>query len=355
MKIFQIITVSEYGGAQSVVTNLLDKIAEEHDVFILYGGNGEAWQVVDKKVNKIKISKHQKGFSFGDFVLLLRLFYYRVKYKPDIVHLHSSKMGALGRIAFNPKKIVYTVHGFDSMRKAFKKFLFVEKILKNRTARIVGVSQYDVDGLKEEGISKNVELVYNGLIDYTQDPGMEELSGLLDKFAEIKSSYPRIIMCISRISKQKKFDFFIGLAKQMPRYAFVWIGNKTEMAGLPSNVFCLGEVYAAHMYLKQADLFILPSNYEGLPISILEALSYSLPVVASDVGGVSEILNGKNGFAVENEIEAFINKIEYCLDEDVREQMKLAARASYLERFTVDKMLNGYMKIYKQLYEGQRK
>jgi glycosyltransferase involved in cell wall biosynthesis len=210
-------------------------------------------------------------------------------------------------------------------------------------------------GKIEEGISKNVELVYNGLIDYAHCSNIEESPELANKFSEIKSSYPRIIACISRISKQKKFDLFIEIAKQMPQYAFVWIGNKNEIAELPSNVYCLGEVHAAHVYLKYADLFILPSNYEGLPISILEALSYGIPVVASDVGGISEMLDGRNGFAVENEVGAFVNKIEYCVDENVRKQMKLAARESYLERFTVDKMVDGYTKIYKQLYEGQRK
>lgn len=355
MRIFQVITVSEYGGAQSVVTNLLNGMVDDNEIFILYGGDGEAWESVDKRIRKIKISGHRKGFSLRDIILLLRLFYYRFKYSPDIVHLHSSKIGALGRIAFNSGKIVYTVHGFDSMRKAFKKFLFVEKLLKNRTAKIVGVSQYDVDGLKEEGITKNVELVYNGLVDYTIDTNHSELLSLTDKLKEIKQNYSKTIMCISRMSKQKKFDLYVDIAKEMPQYAFVWIGNKNKVEGLPPNLYCLGEASSAHLYLKYADLFVLPSNYEGLPISILEALSYSIPVVASNVGGVGEVLNGKNGFAVENDIQLFKTKIEYCLDNNHYPQMVLAARDSYLEKFTVDKMVNGYRNIFENIYDKQQK
>jgi glycosyltransferase involved in cell wall biosynthesis len=356
MKIFQVITVSEYGGAQSVVANLSCKIGDGDSVFILYGGEGEAWEVIDRKVTKIRLSKHRKGFSLGDFTVFLRLLYYRIKYKPDIVHLHSSKMGALGRIAFNPATIVYTVHGFDSLRIAFKKWLFVEKLLKTRTACIVGVSQYDIEGLKSEGISKNVALVYNGLIDYyAQEKDTDMPLALAGKFEELKAKYPKLILCISRISMQKKFDLFIELANKMPAYAFVWIGNKCEMADLPANVYCLGETESAHTYLNYADLFILPSNYEGLPMSILESLSYGVPVVASAVGGICEILDGNNGFAVENTAEAFKEKIEYCLNAAIRNQMSIAARKSYLKKFAIDKMVDGYKKIYERLHERQRK
>lgn len=351
MRIFQIVTLSEYGGAQSVVFNLSQALSANNEVFVLYGGNGDAWKNLNDKVVKIKISEHRKEISWKDILLLFRLFYYRIKYKPDIVHLHSSKIGALGRIAFNPKTIVYTVHGVDSVRKANHKFMFIEKILQKRARKIVGVSQYDVDGLKEEKIEKNVGLVYNGLMDYQSNKKDEIQTSISDKILKIKNSYSKIIMCISRISPQKKFDLFVEIAKVMPELAFVWIGNKKDIANLPENVFCLGEANSAYKYLKYADLFILTTNYEGLPVSILEALSYSVPVVASAVGGIPEILNGKNGFSVDNSIDSFKNKIEYCLHENNIQQMKVAARNSYLEKFTIDRMIEGYETIYKQISE----
>lgn len=350
MKIFQIVTVSEYGGAQSVVLNLLDNLALDNDTYLLYGGNGEAWRYLDRRIIKLKISTHRKGLSWKDIFLLFKLFYYRLKYKPDIVHLHSSKMGALGRLAFNPKKIVYTVHGFDSIRTAFRKFLFIEKLFKNRAAKIVAVSQYDVDGLKAEGISKNVLLIYNGQPDYVNCADEDIDKDLQDKLDKIKSGYPKIMMCISRISPQKKFDLYVDIAREMPEYAFVWIGNKEEMTGLPSNLFCLGEAHAAYKYLKCADLFILPSNYEGLPVSILEALSFSIPVIASAVGGITEILDGKNGFAVENNVESFKEKINYSLSDENHTRMSVAARDSYLKNFTIDRMVNGYLSVYREIY-----
>ncbi len=353
MKIFHIITVSEFGGAQSVVANIAESFAADHQVYILYGGGGEAWEHVDKRISRLKISEHRKGFSAKDIFLLIRLFYYRIKYKPDIVHLHSSKIGALGRIAFNPTKIIYTVHGFDSMRKAFRKFLFVEKLLKKRAAAIVGVSNYDVQALKEEGITESLAMVYNGIKDHSSVSYLKNDEKIQGRIKNIKEEYGKIVMCISRISKQKKFGLFVDLAKEMPEYAFIWIGNKDEIEGLPGNVFCLGEVHAAHLYLKLADLFILPSNYEGLPVSIIESLSYGVPVVASDVGGISEMLNGKNGFAVTNDVHSFKKRIEYILREDIYSGMCENARKSYIDNFTLDKMINGYKAIYKKIYEGK--
>jgi glycosyltransferase involved in cell wall biosynthesis len=351
MKIFQVITVSEYGGAQSVAASLLAETTKisSNEVYVLYGGEGEAWSHLDSKIKRIRLNKHRKGISIKDLVLLFKLFYYRLKYKPDIVHLHSSKMGLLGRIAFNKRTIVYTVHGFDSIRIAYKRYLFLEKLFKNRAAAIVGVSNYDVSCLKEEGISKNVKKVYNGIEDHTSEQAA--ISGLHEQLSKIRDKFPKVIMCISRISPQKKFELFLELAKQKPEYAFVWIGNKETVNNLPENVFCMGECHSAHQNLIFADIFILPSNYEGLPVSVIEALSYSKPVIASAVGGMTEMLDGENGFAVENTVSAFSEKIDYILHSEERlKEFSYNARQTYINHFTIDKMITEYNKIYTEIY-----
>lgn len=350
MRIFQIITVSEYGGAQTIVADLIKSLCNEHEVFVLYGGEGEAWSKLGDQFKRIRLCKHRKTISLWDFILLIKLFYYRLRYNPDIVHLHSSKMGVLGRIAFSRSKTILTMHGFDSVLKGYSHFIKVEKALKNRARLIVGVSQYDVDQLKKEGISKNVIRIYNGVEDYYNtyehiDIGFEE------KLINIKTQFKHTVMCIARISKQKKFDLFIDTAKAMPDYAFVWIGNKEIPESLPANVFCMGEVYAAYNYLRHADIFMLPSNYEGLPISLLEALSFSLPSVASAVGGITEVLDSKNGFAVRsNTVDEFKEKIEYIVSDSVRyKSMSDYARSTYITNFTIEKMVNSYKTIYKDI------
>ena len=354
MKIFQVITVSEYGGAQTIVANLIESLSPEHELFVLYGGDGEAWQHLGDNFTRIRLNDHRKSISWEDGILFFKLLYYRFKYKPDVIHLHSSKMGALGRMAFSSKKIVYTVHGFDSIRKAFRKFLFVEKRLKNKAYKIVGVSKYDVDCMREEDIYKNVEYIYNGVVDHyiNNDSVADNITTELEK---IRSLHSKVVMCISRISKQKKFELFVEMAKIMPQYAFVWIGNKKRMDRMPSNLFCLGEAHFAFNYLQYADVFVLPSNYEGLPMSLLEALSFGVPVVASAVGGIPEVLTGENGYAVENDVKDFQQKIEYILsDENVHKTMSEKARASYLSSFTIEKMVDGYMSVFNQIVSNKK-
>ncbi|MDR1706383.1 MAG: glycosyltransferase [Prevotella sp.] len=354
MRIFQIITVSEYGGAQTIVADLVRNLKPEHELFILYGGNGEAWSDLGNNFVRIKLNDHRKEVSLKDISLFFKLLYYRVKYRPDVIHLHSSKMGVLGRLAFSSRKTVYTVHGFDSIRKAFRKFLTVEKILKNRVFRIVGVSRYDVDMMKEEGIYRNVECIYNGVADHHMLP-INKNDIIISGLEKIKQTFPKIIMCISRISKQKKFDLFVDIAKSMPQYAFVWIGNKEKVNNLPPNVFCMGEAHSAFSYLRYADLFILTSNYEGLPMSLLEALAFGVPVVASRVGGIAEVLDGKNGYALENKTSLFTEKIGKILsDEEIQKEMSDYARKSYLANFTVEKMIGRYMAVYNEIVTSNK-
>jgi len=356
MRIFQVITVSEYGGAQTVVADLIEKLCAEHEVFVVYGGEGEAWRNLKGNFKRIRFGKHRKQVSWKDGILLLKLIYYRIKYRPDVVHLHSSKMGVLGRIAFSPKKIVYTMHGFDSIRKAHRKYLKIELALKNRAFKIIGVSRYDVDSMREEGVKDNVICIHNGVEDHVQS-GLQAIKPKMEQaLICIKERYPKIVMCISRISKQKRFDLFVDIAIRLPQYAFVWIGNKEPMEGLPQNVFSLGETSKAYNCLSYADLFVLPSDYEGMPMSLLESLNFGVPIVASSVGGIVEVVDGKNGFHVANDVSSFVDKINHILSDAVRYQaMSRYARQSYLDRYTVDKMIEGYGEVFNEIYSRNRK
>lgn len=347
MRILQIITLSELGGAQSVVVNLANKLSEQHEVIVAAGeGDGKMFQLLSSDIRCEKIPSLVRRLSPGNEVKAIidmrRLF---KRYKPDIIHLHSSKAGILGRIAFPSKRIVYTVHGFDSIRLAYRKFLPLEKMLQFRSSAIVGVSRYDEKNLHSEGINHNVGCIYNGIYEPTT---LHE-----DPFSKLRN-YKGIVLCIARLSPPKNHKLFIDLAKRMQEYAFVWIGNQEEPSfDFPENVYFWGNIPNAGAYTQFADLFFLPSNYEGLPIVIIESLSKGTPVIASAVGGIKELLNGCNGWAIENDAEKMYKAISHYfnLTSIERKAMSESARSTYLSMFTVEKMTEGYLKEYYKILD----
>ena len=98
---------------------------------------------------------------------------------------------------------------------------------------------------------------------------------------------------------------------------------------------------------------MLPSNYEGLPIVLLEAMSKGKPIVASKVGGVPEIvINGKNGYVLPNDVDAFVEKIDYILsNEEVSRHFSKFSLKMVEKHFTAKKMAENYMRLYKEIYK----
>ena len=346
MKILYIITKSELGGAQSVVVALANHMHSlGHEVTVAAGeGNGLMWNLLNYGISQIRC-RHlfRKPSVKQDFLLLQEFKKIEKQCSPDIVHLHSSKAGLVGRLVFKRSCIIYTVHGFDSIRIANRRFLFLEKMMQYRCKAIVGVSKYDEHNLRAEGINHNVTYVYNGIN-----------KGEADKKINLSmcKGFKKIVLCIARVTSPKRADIFIETAKLLPQYAFVWIGNQEPIKeNLSENVFFLGSKLIAAKYNALADIFMLPSDYEGLPITIIEAMSMGKPVVASNVGGVSEIVrDGENGYTIENIPEAFAEKIEYILtNPDIYSKMSEAAYNRWKQSLTLENMIEKYYKIYQKI------
>lgn len=349
MRIFHIITLSSVGGAQSVVVNLANAQVGGNEVWVISSASGEAWKALRPEVKVIGIRQLRRSIGWRDVIVLLKLFYYRLKYRPDVVHLHSSKMGALGRLAFSPQRTVYTVHGFDSIRVANRFFLSVEKALKGWCVRIVGVSLYDEKNLMAEGIRKKVTYIYNGIDDKSMIDVESVNSGIRKDMGKIRQEFDKVVICIARDDAPKRIDLFIEISRLLPECAFVWIGNNAKHEK-GENVFLMGQIPLAWQLLEYTDVFVLPSNYEGLPVSIIEALAFGKPVVASNVGGITELLDGRNGFAVENNAEMMADKIRIIIkDTEQYAKMSRQARQTYLEKFTVEQMVEGYGRIYQEI------
>lgn len=348
MIIMQVITRSELGGAQSVLANLSNALCKQNQIIVIAGeGDGKLWEILDKRIVRISCPYiKRKPSIINDTRAIFFLKRACHDFKPDIIHLHSSKAGLLGRMAFPSSKIVYTVHGFDSIRLRYRSFIPIERLFQNFCSAIVGVSAYDESCLKKEKICKHVSFIYNGI----PSPNLKE-----NKKLGVPQKFQKKVLCIARISEQKRFDLFIEVAKLLPQYAFAWIGNIQEIKNVPNNVFMMGNIVNAQAYCGDADVFFLPSNYEGLPMVIIEAMSHSKPIVASNVGGVSEIVkNDVNGYTTRNDSKEMADAISLILaDKEKEKLMGVKSREIYEDKLTLGRMVDKYENLYKKIVESK--
>lgn len=353
MKILHIITNTELGGAQNVCVALANAAsADGNELAVASMAGGYLWEQLDKRVIQFYVKNMVKAINpLADIKCLFELRKLIKKFNPDIIHLHSSKAGVLGRLATKKyqKKIIYTIHGFDSVRLKHRIFLSLERILQKACAFIVPVSEYDKNNLRKEKIIHNVYTIHNGVA----------ISNIHNECPFDRKAYKKTIMTIARISKQKRFDMFLEIAAraEMREYLFVWIGASAKKSikeiktayEVPANVILLGDYPNASSLIKYCDLFVLFSNYEGLPISVIEAMANEKAIVASDVGALSELLDSSNGALVKNTDDA-ISAIQKILSDNVLLQsMEKASLQKYKDFFTLEKMWEKYKRLYKSL------
>lgn len=270
--------------------------------------------------------------------------------KPDIVHLHSSKAGILGRIGIHDKKIrmFYNPHGFSFLKlddSKMKRFVYkaIEKCtaIINYKCTIVGCSKGEYNEAKK--LNKNSICINNGI-------NIEKLNEETKDLEERKIDYENLRICtVGRIGFQKNPKIFNEIAKQFPKLQFTWIGDGELKNELTSpNITITGWLERKNV-LKEVndnDIFLLPSLWEGLPISLLEAMYMKKICIVSNVIGNRDVIkNGINGYISFNN-EGYKDIIERIKREENSEISENAIN-TVKTKFNTDKMLKEYKKIYR--------
>ncbi len=352
IKVLNIITRSSpIGGAQMV---LLDNVIRNSFTNIVVTGN-EGVLTEKLRLNGIKViimKNLKRNFSIYDISVLFKIILILKKEKINFVTSHSSKIGVLARLAcfFTNTRNAFVVHGWsfsnDNSKIAYFFFLFVEKFMKFFTDYFILVSEFDkIIGLKKNILkNKNHILIYNGSKD------------LLKNNFKRKKSKKIVISFVARFSSQKDHEtLFEALSmlndKQLDLLSINLIGggelidkfvDKSISMKISKSLNFIGETSKVNTYLLNSDLFMLISNYEGLPISIIEALSVGIPIIASDVGGVNELVkDGVNGFLIpkkdSNTLYTVLVNLVSKNNYDI-ESMGIRSREIYEESFKVDVM-----------------
>jgi glycosyltransferase involved in cell wall biosynthesis len=368
VKILYVVTNSDLGGAPRVVTELSARaVRDGHICAVAASPGGPMWDGLDPRIEQIPVPSMRRAVDPAQDLktfLFLRSLY--LNYSPDIVHLHSSKAGAIGRLAAIAsggglaKRCVYTIHGFDTILKTHRKYLPLERFLSKHSGVVVPVSSYDNRSVRESGLSGRIVLIHNGVTDRLGLPSPDAKA--VQRLEAAKSRGRPVILTIARLEAPKRPDLFLEVARRLPEASFFWVGNvgmpiSTLPTGtiIPKNAEFLGESPEAGNLANLCEIFLLLSDYEGLPMSILEAMSCGTSIVGSDVGGIAEALGvgagkPKAGLLVPNEADAVTAAIRSILDNSASNKaMAQAARTRYLAEFSADRMWAAYENLYRTL------
>jgi len=375
MKVLLVITLSELGGAQRVVYHIAAGLSpEQFEITVACAPGGELvrWlRELPQKVQVIEIPGLKRNISpLNDLKTFWKLYSLMKKKSFDIVHCHSSKAGVLGRLAARlaaVPKIFFTVHGwginkYQSQPARFF-YTWAERLAGAVSTRVICVSESDL--LKGRNLRlvahDKLYVIYNGVTD------SQKKGGALRGELNIKKE-DIIIGTVARLAQQKDPLFLLELAEWMIKHPkndlsevriyFVFIGDgplKAECEkfvirkGLDERVFLLGAREDAVELVRDFDVFALFSRWEGLPLTIIEAMLAGVPVVATDVGGVDElVVDGETGFLIRGlDPEAAERALLKLLaDGELRRRLGEAGRKRAREKFSLEEMVRRYRELY---------
>jgi glycosyltransferase involved in cell wall biosynthesis len=349
-------------GAQNVMLSLLTSLEKEkYDIYVISKPGGPlVAKVKNLGFTHIPIPALRRNLSILDSVAFFQLFTTFQKYKFDIVHTHSSKTGFLGRIAARLsgiKKIIHTVHGFPfhyAQPLAIRLFYqFLEKSVSPFCDKMAFVNGAEYNfALKHKIVRKDkAVLIHNGIElneNIVRTKSREKnnfVVGSVLRFEKIKNIENTIKAAIDVCKKDKQFTFYFIGDGNLLRHCRKLVSD----AGLSERIIFPGWQNDILEWLQKLDVYLLFSIAEGLSISILEAMSVGLPIVASDVKGNNELVSDKNGVLVKlNEVDKLVDVlVNLPSKKDELDVWGTESCRIVKEKFSQQQFVSKYKKIYK--------
>jgi glycosyltransferase involved in cell wall biosynthesis len=364
LRIAYIITrADEIGGAQVHVRDLASAMhAAGHEATVLAGMAGVLFDQLARRGVPFRrvpdlvrsIVPHRDFAAWRQLKALLK------ELRPDLVSTHSSKAGWLGRLAARALRIpvIFTAHGWAFTegvpRPQRSVYALAERVMSPLADRIVTVSEYDRVLALQNRIAppSKITRIHNGV------------HGCMGRLRPSAAAV-RVVM-IGRFSAQKDHASLLHALARLVQldWTLDLVGDGPLQAqaialagslGVTQRVRFLGACDDVCAVLKQADICALVSNWEGFPRSILEAMSVGLPLVASDVGGVSEaVREGETGFLVpRKDLRLLTNRLELLITRaDLRHALGTVGRRRFNEEFQFELMFRRTVALYQQILAG---
>ncbi|MDO8594886.1 MAG: glycosyltransferase [bacterium] len=364
-KIIYVITKSNWGGSQRYVYDLASSLSHtEFEVSVVLGGTGLLKEKLSTStIATLPVSELQRDISvvkeIRSFFSLYGIFR---KSRPDIVHLNSSKAGALGALAARiagVRRIIFTAHGWPFNEKRGHLWNLLTWLASYVTALlstdVIVITSLDCKQAKAMPfVRTKIHLIPNG-IKMPDFLSREEARSTLNLPHEAT-----VIGSIGELTRNKNYPELItvaaGLYREHLDFKLVIIGegeDRVEItSGIKNNLVIDGRVIVdgfredAQRYLKAFDIFVLNSRKEGLPYVILEAGAAGLPVAATAVGGIPDIVeNDKTGLLVPPyKMDEALRKL--ITEKETREKLGDALKDRVEKTFSFERMLRETLLLY---------
>ncbi|CAB4914879.1 unannotated protein [freshwater metagenome] len=359
MRVLHVIARLNVGGTARYITRLAEELPKHKvETFIATGfvQGSEEEDPSAKKLKVIRIPSLGRQFNpIKDHLALKQLLEVVREVKPDILHTHTFKAGFIGRIkskeinkaAGKRVKFVHTFHGhlFDDPEFSGLKSLIItsfERRFAMRTDAIVTVGAQVGKELLEREIGQPEQFT-------NIPPGLDPL-----KLAKSKPRSKVTIGWIARVTGVKNPLRALEVARLFPDAQFLIAGGGDMLEQVksqaPKNTKVLGWTDAAKLFAA-SDIILSTSENEGMPIALIEAQLASKPVVATNVGGVAEVvLNKKTGFVTRKSTEELATALEKLIkSKALRTAQGRAAKAHATKAFSIEKMIKAHVLLYKKL------
>ena len=365
MRILQVITSLDMGGAETLVVNLIPRLqalGNTVDLCVFNGTETPLTQRLKKECPQTKI------FTLGHGVYNPLYIFKLVKIikNYDIVHTHNSSPQLFVAIAslFNSPKLVSTEHNTSNRKRNWKWYRPIESWMYGRYDHVICISKIAEDKLREymggewlvksSNKYKSITTINNG-IDVNIISEAEPCKELLD----LKESRKSILM-VAGFRKQKNQDTIIRaltlLDKEKYEVWFAGIGERMEEVkqlalslGVSDRVRFLGLRTDIPNVLRAADIIVMSSHWEGLSLSNVEGMSAHKPFIASDVNGLKEVTKGYGILFPHEDAKVLAEEIKrLASDETYYNEIAERCYNRALE-FDISNTVSGYADVYKNI------
>ena len=361
-RVLHIIDSLHLGGAQEVVLNLATcgSARFRHEVATMHG-HGIYWDRLRQAGVKVHSLSPHKFLPIYFASIPWRL----LADRPDVLHCHLIPSNIIAKplgVLLGVPVVINHDHTNDTRRADSRILLALDRFSNRFASHIVAVSASCRDFLitRESIPANDVTLVPNAIDLRRFSPSV----AMRDQ-ARIELGLPasaRVVAGVGRLNPQKNFALCLDIAAQLaPRFPdlhFLLAGDgpeekmlreKAAALGISDRVTFSGYVADTRLVYLAADVLLMPSRYEGLPMTLLEAMAMGLPVVASQLDGIAEVIgDGREGFLVPSDDAALFVERTAALLQDAELSSRIAqnARAKIEASFSVERMTSAVEEIY---------